>query len=168
MSRPDDFFDFVRPSKESFLKSRAYVIQHKDYNPYSDDLSVMDGWLKQGEFEQVASYSNINILLSPSAHFLKKIAFEKLDEIKGAKAEDYMCVALLECLRLSGNGTLEAPYIVTRISDELDLLSYLNLQKGDQALILHEDRHLDRIEVSSGKYIYFDITDCFRSLSWGK
>lgn len=161
----DDFFNFVKePDKDAFLKARRFVVSHKDYDPYSDDLEKMEGFLDQGNYDAVTGYQSINTLLSPSAHFYKKYAFEKKGMVNEANAESLFSHRILENIALTGNGGEESPYVVTRISDERDFLGFLGKDFKRQGLVSGEGKYYDAIETSDGGRIYFDITDCYLKL----
>lgn len=162
-----DFFQFIQePSKEAFLKSRAYVINHADYDPYSDDLDTMEGLLDTGKFEEAAEYRNINVLLYPKAHLYKSYALKKLNREDDAKSESVFAFIIMDCMELTGDGSKESPYIVTRISDERDFLMHLDEEFATQSLVTEEGKYFDMITTQSGRAIYFDITDCYRRMQY--
>ncbi len=155
----EDFFNFIlNTTKENFTKSQKEVFSDKDYNPYSNDLEIIEDLLDKSEFNKAVEYNNINILLSPRAHFYKNYALEKLNREKDSKSELIFGQKILEGICSTGNGTKEDPYIVTRISDERDVLSYLQEERLSQALVQENGKHLDLLNCKSGNEIYFDIT----------
>ena len=157
-----DFFSFmITPDKELFLKSRDIVINHEDYNPYSDDLSEIEKMLDNNDFDKVIEYNNINVLLSPRVHLYKNYALKQMGNEDDAKSELILAQRIVENIALTGNGSMELPYIVTRVSDERDLLNYLEETFRGQSLIFENDIYYDRIDTVSGRQIYFNITDCY-------
>ena len=71
MIMADNFLDFVmNPSREAFLASRGAVVNHEEYNPYSDDTSNLKDLLDAEKYDEVIAYNNINILLSPQGAHL--------------------------------------------------------------------------------------------------
>lgn len=158
----DTFFDFILDTtKDKFLASQAIVFSHEDYNPYSDDLNVMEDLLEEGKYEAVVGYSSVNILLSFKARMYKNYALTKIGDENEAKAELIFSHKILEGIGLTGDGTPEAPYQVTRISDEFDFLIYLDENYASQSLVTVKDRICDVITTHSGKDIYFDITKAY-------
>jgi hypothetical protein len=163
----EQFINFIsKPSKASFLELRTFIINHVEYAPYSDDIKNINNLLHQNNFKEAAQYANINILLSPRAHMYKSFAYRKLNDEKGAEIEAQIGQTILEGIALTGNGSLESPYLVTRIDDERDFLTYLEEVFASQALINDEDKSYDCITTASGKNIYFDITDCFKKMAF--
>ncbi|WP_046758161.1 DUF4919 domain-containing protein [Kordia jejudonensis] len=161
----DDFFDFLNePTKEAFLKARAQIVAHEDYNPYSDDPTIIQDLLMQKEYEKVMNYTNINTILSPRVHLMKKYAATQLGREKDATSEDFLGYRILEGILATGDGSKEHPYMVLRVSDERDFLSFIGEEFASQALI-KEEKTYDCIHTQSGKSIYFDITDCYRKIA---
>lgn len=163
----EQFINFIqKPTKASFLELRTFIINHDDYEPYSEDIRNINNLLHQNNFKEVVLYGNINVLLSPRAHMYKSFAFRKLNDEKGAELEAQIGQTILEGIAFTGNGTLEQPYLVTRIDDERDFLTYLEEVFESQALINDADKSYDCITTASGKNIYFDITDCFKKMAF--
>ena len=163
----EQFINFIsKPSKASFLEVRTFIINHDEYAPYSDDIKNINNLLHQNNFKEAAQYANINILLSPRAHMYKSFAYRKLKDDKGAEIEAQIGQTILEGIALSGSGTLEQPYLVTRIDDERDFLTYLEEVFASQALINDENKSYDCITKKKKKKIYFDITDCFKKMAF--
>lgn len=161
-----EFFDFIsNPNKENFLKSREMIINHPAYNPYSDDLEIIEKFLDESDFESVINYKNINILLSPTAHLMKGYAAKQLNDENIIKAEYDFANGILDCIKLTGNGSKEQPYIVTRVEDEYEVLHQLKEKVGSQNLVIEDLKTFDLIKTESGKEIYFDITDCYKKLN---
>lgn len=163
----EQFINFIKnPTKESFLELRTFIINHDDYEPYSEDIKNINNLLLQNNFREVAQYASVNIILSPRAHMYKSFAYRKLNDEKGAEIESTIGQTILEGIHLTGNGTLEKPYLVTRIDDERDFLTYLEEVFASQALINDDEKSYDCITTASGKNIYFDITDCFKKMTF--
>ena len=160
-----EFFDFIsNPTKETFLKSRDMIINHPAYNPYSDDLEKIESLLEESDFKSVLDYKNINILLSPTAHLMKGYAARQLNDENMIEAEYDFADILINCIKLTGNGTKTLPYIVTRVEDEYELLYSLQEKGSSQNLIMEGGKTFDLIKTEGGNEIYFDITDCYAKL----
>ena len=160
-----DFFKFItETTKENFLASQQIVFSDETYNPYSDDLNILEQQLGNDEFEEVIEYVSVNILLSPRAHFCKHYALTELGDEEGAKAELILGQKILEAISLTGNGTKEMPYLITRMSDERDLLAYLDEEFASQSLVADNNRFYDLITTQSGNEIYFDITTSYSKM----
>lgn len=158
----DNFLDFVmNPSREAFLASRGTVVNHEEYNPYSDDIANLKELLDAEKYDEVINHNNINTLLSPRAHIYKKIALDQKGMENDAKSEMIFAQRILENIELTGNGTQAEPYVVTRVEDEHDFLTYLEEKFVAQSLRYEDKKVLDAITTENGKEIWFDITMCY-------
>ncbi|WP_299619296.1 hypothetical protein [uncultured Tenacibaculum sp.] len=155
----DNFFDFIMDTTcVNFTSSQKEVFDHSNYDPYSDDLNIIEEFLDKNELSKAIEYNSINLILSPRAHLYKNFALDKMNNQKGAQAELIFAQKIMEGISLTGNGTKEMPYIVTRISDEKDMLRYFQEEFKSQSLVKNENKIFDLIQCQSGKKIYFDIT----------
>lgn len=162
----EQFIQFMtNPDQESFLAVRESVIHDAGYDPYSEDIKVLDNLFIREAYQEIADHKNVNILLSPLAHLIKSVAYEKLAQEEEAKSEMYMWQTLLKSMALTGDGSEGRPYVVTRISDEKDLVEYLQETFASQSLVTGNGKYLDCIRTESGKDIYFDITACYKRMS---
>jgi hypothetical protein len=64
----------------------------------------------------------------------------------------------------TGNGSPDSPYLVTRISDEYDLLRRLNKVCRQQGLREKDGRRFDVLQCPDGSEVWFDVTEMFDSL----
>ena len=163
----DNIFQFLQETtKENFTAAQAMVTGHEDYDPYSKDLNIMEKLLDEDKYEEVARYDNVNVLLSPRAHLYKNYAWRQLEKEHEAKCEMVFAQKIMEGIHLTGDGTKEVPYQVIRISDERDMLMFLQEKFVKQSLIKGEDdeQFFDKIDCESGKEIYFDITTLYHKM----
>ena len=159
-----EFIDFINnPNLATFLTVRNAIITDKSYDPYSNDLDILNDLFVKQAYEEIAEYSSINILLSPLAHLIKSVSFEKLAKEDEAKYEMHVWRALIKGIELSGDGSASKPYVVARISDEKDFMEFKGDIFSSQSLVNRNGRFIDVISVTSGKEIYFDITDCYKN-----
>jgi hypothetical protein len=162
----EDFFDFIKePSKEQFLKSQRYVVEHKNYDPYTGELDDLMAFMDAKEFQKVIDFKSINTLLSPSAHLLKHHAAKEINDELNAKSEWFLFHKILENLLLTGDGSKEQPFFITQISDEQDIIQSMEDAVDRQSLIKDEGKSFDKINTKSGKTLYFDITACMAALA---
>lgn len=161
-------FDFIKdPTKENFLKSRELIVTNPDYNPYSNDLEIMEQLFENKEYEKLNYYVNINVLLSPRAHFIKYFSLKQAGNTKAADSVMFICHNILNGIEKTGDGTLQNPYIVIRISDEADFLQlHLRKKYTQQKLMQNEGKYLDVLTLEDGSELYFDITDAYQRISF--
>lgn len=168
MKMYEKVFEFLTdPTKETFLKCRELVINDPEYDPYSEDLENMQDLLNKGKFEEVILYKNVNILLSPRAHIYKYFAYKELGDEKGRNIEMTIAQFIFECLVKTGEGTQDAPYVITRISDERDIVrQHLNKKDVSQNLIRDGDKIMDVLTMDDGTQLYFDIKVPYQRLAF--
>lgn len=168
MKTYEKVFGFLTdPTKETFLKCRELVINDPEYDPYSEDIENIQDLLNEGKFEEVVQYVNVNILLSPRAHIYKYFAYKELGDEKGRNIEMTIAQIIFECLEKTGDGTKDSPYIITRISDERDLVRHhFNKQDVSQNLIKDGDKIMDALTLDDGTQLYFDIKDPYQRLAF--
>lgn len=168
MKTYEKVFEFLAdPTKETFLKCRKLVINDPEYDPYSEDIENMQDLLNEGKFEEVIQYVNVNILLSPRAHIYKYFAYKELAEDKGRSIEMTIAQLIFECLEKTGDGTKDFPYIITRISDERDLIRHhFNKQDVSQSLVRDGNKIMDVLTLDDGSQLYFDIKDPYQRMAF--
>ncbi|MEJ5048326.1 DUF4919 domain-containing protein [Chryseobacterium culicis] len=168
MKTYEKVFEFLTdPTKETFLKCREMVLSDPEYDPYSEDIENMQVLLNEGKFEEVVQYTNVNILLSPRAHIYKYFAYKELGDEKGRNIEMTIAQPIFECLEKTGDGTKDSPYIITRISDERDLIrQHFNKHDVSQSLIKEGNKMMDALTLDDGTQLYFDIKDPYQRLAF--
>lgn len=165
----DLFFEFLQsPDRDSYLAVHKTVVASQHYAPYSSEIEDIDKLLKAEKYDAArkkAARSMPNLLLSPSAHLLLSFIAEKLNETEESQMEHFIALTCCRGIQATGDGSKATPYIVTRPSDEHDLVRYLDKKFSRQTLINDGDRQLDQIRCVDGSEMYFDITDAYSKLA---
>lgn len=157
-----------QPNRENYMRLFEMVTSGDAYDPYSDEMRRVHSHLELGDANSaymVLMQSWSNLMLSPRAHLAAGICLEQLGQPDGCRAEKMIASAILEGILASGDGSRENPYLVTRTSDEYDLLSYLEKTMRQQALHEDEGRYFDVLELEDGGSLWFDITAPYTKLS---
>ena len=105
-----------------------------------------------------------NLILSPRAHLATSYVAGKLGDETGRKMEGIVAAACCEAIMSTGDGTVESPYVVTRTSDEHDVLQYIEKEFAGQSLVEKDGRAMDRMQCGDGTEIWFDISAPFSKL----
>lgn len=163
------FFDYIAaPDLEGFLKLREAVLSHDEFDPYSSELDEVDNLVAREEFERVVEVISSNLIpnhfLSPGAHLKLGFSHHKLGNRDRADAVKMISSALLHGIELTGDGSKEAPFLVTRTSDEYDYLFAHQLPLEGQSLQEKGDRNFDVMTVTGHQPIWFDVTDIYAIL----
>ena len=151
------------PSRESFTALRSEVMAHPEFDPADTSLDGVAAMLADGMHDEAAELIRAQLvpdfLLSPGAHWSLGYALRMIGDERGETFEFSLGQQLLNGIQLSGEGTEESPWLVSRTSDQYDLLLSRDLKLKTQAIVRVGDRSLDRMETHSGEVFYFDITD---------
>ena len=93
------------------------------------------------------------------------MAAEGLEDAAKAKAEREAAAKCVEGVLATGDGSADKPYLVTRVSDEYDLLRHLKKARTTQGLRHKDGKAFDVMSCTDGTEVWFDITAVFGSLS---
>jgi hypothetical protein len=164
------FFTYLEhPSLDSFMGLREAVLSAEGFDPYSCDLDDINALMESDQWEEVVATITKNLfpnhLLSPSAHLSLGFAYHKLGREKESGFEQLVYSALVDGIKSTGDGTAEQPYLVTRTSDEYDLLMVEDLRPTQQSLIHRDGREFDMMTLEDGREVWFDITEIKAILS---
>lgn len=163
------FAEFAaKPDRESYLAVRDVLVASEYYNSNSDELNQAQELALSGEWEaaqEVLDRSRENLILSPLAYMVRSQIAAELGDEETAEAMHLNALACCEGILATGDGTSESPYLVVRVSDEYDLLAYLQKEPDRQGLVNDGDRVCDVLTCADGTEIWFDIKDAFESLS---
>ena len=148
-------------SADGYLQLRTLVTSSPHYAPYSEELQKFRELYERGQYQQAVTFLRghlDNWVLSPRAHQMLSAAHGKLNQTEPADMERTLAWVMVEALLATGDGSESAPYQVTRLEDEYDLLEYLEKESKGQALMKLGDRECDRHECEDGTVLYFDVT----------
>ncbi|MGY8769715.1 MAG: hypothetical protein ACKVH8_14955 [Pirellulales bacterium] len=95
---------------------------------------------------------------SPSLHFFAAMAAEKMGQYSEAETEAFLVESMFQGLLSTGDGTLENPYLITQLTDELDILSFKNLEKISQRLIGTAAGTIDAVTCDDHSTVHFDLS----------
>jgi hypothetical protein len=155
------------PSKENYLQLFEFVTTHPEYDPYRDDLREIEKLFEAGNYADAQQHLQKHMqswLLSPRVHLTAAAIAAKLNQEPAANIERLFAVRCVEGILSTGDGTRAAPYLITRISDEYDVLAYKQKQLRLQSLMKEDDRALDCLQLDDGSEIFFDITTPYKRL----
>ena len=164
------FVDFLQaPTLENFLRVRESVLADAEFDPYTNAVDGVPKMMEAGEFEQALEQLKHalfpHMVMSPSAHLNIAFILHKLGREKDAAFEHHISEMLLKAIELTGDGTEERPFLVTRTSDEYDYLFAHELEAKLQAMAKSGDRECDVITVADGQQLWFDVTDIRKVLA---
>ncbi len=154
------------PSLSEFFYLQNEVFENPLYEPYSDDHHKVTEYYVEEEYDKLLSHENVNTLLCPLAYSLKVDACMNLDKFRQGTEAKKLYNAIMASLLESGDGSEANPYIITRLSDEFDILQHLDEDQESQFLLQIGDRRIDKIRCHSGRELHFDVTKILESLGF--
>ena len=160
----EQFIQFLQqPSPASFLKVREALFEQEDFDPYCSALDEVEAMMSEGKWQMIVDTITRNLfpnhILSPGAHLNLGFSLHKLGKEKEAEAEQMISSLLFDCIKSTGDGTEERPYLVTSTSDEYDILMMDQLGFQGQALVERNGREYDVMTLEGGGQLWFDITE---------
>jgi hypothetical protein len=165
----DLFLEYLRkPDLEGYLAVRKFVVEHEDYRPYSSELEELDTIIDEERYQEVLDQlPNLlpNLMLSPRLHLMLAYTHRRLGNEEAANMESAVARACAEGILMTGSGTEKEPWLVTRTSDEYDVLMFIDRTMARQELIQRDGRTLDHLTFEDGKDAWFDVTDAFKVLN---
>jgi hypothetical protein len=155
------FLTFLNdPSLVNFRAVRECAVTDPAYDPTPGLADELVDLYEQGRFQEVVSGlegSLPNLLLSPRAQRAAGLALERLGRQADADTQNRIVQCLLDAMLASGDGSEQAPYLVTHVSDEYDLLAYLEQACSETKETIHRDgRTCDVLERTDGTKVWFD------------
>ncbi|HUT32332.1 MAG TPA: DUF4919 domain-containing protein [Planctomycetota bacterium] len=157
-----------KPGKETYLAVFKAVTEAESYDPYSMDLNGAWGLIKEKKFKEAQEKlekAMPSLLLSPRAHGMAAMAAEGLNDAAKAKSEREAAAKCIQGMLATGDGSADKPYLVTRVTDEYDVLRHLKKAKTTQGLRNKDGKSFDVMSCEDGTEVWFDITVVFGSLS---
>ena len=162
------FSAFVEsPGRESFLAVRNELMASEHYDPNSDEFELIEELIVDDRLDEAGEklgQSMPNLILSPRAHLLNALVARMRGDSQSEQTAFKIAAACCQGIISTGNGTREAPYLVTRASDEHDVLQFLNKQYTGQSLKQDGQRRFEVVESSDGLEFWFEVTDAFAKL----
>lgn len=128
--------------------------------PTAHDLRELASLSAAGEYEKVLDRVSQMLpewSLSPRVHFYAANAADHLGETETAEIERFVFQACLEGLLATGNGTMQAPYQITYLSDEYDVLTALGLEPRTQALVDRRGLLCDVVQCTDDEEVWFEL-----------
>lgn len=153
---------------ENYLNLRDAIANSPDYAPYTDYSTEAFQLIEQGKNEEAKEYLLSlmpNWLLNPGIHALLCNVYKNLGMNKEEEGEYVLYFSFLDGILLTGDGSEKKPYLVLDITDEYDILEYLEKELEEQELIQNDEKSYDLIKCTDGTEIWFDVTTPYSELA---
>lgn len=155
----------AQPSRENYLAAREELLAS---SPRTLDAAELDSLSLLADANDVQGLSEALEHLPPIAalvprvHYYAALAAEVRKDEQDLELERMLLVICLRAILMTGDGSEEAPYVVSAASDELDLLDELDLSPSSQSLVHRGDSVYDVILCQDGSEIWFDASAMVR------
>jgi hypothetical protein len=149
------------PTPANFLAARAALLSRSQRPLTAEDLSRLLNLLAGGDpaaVSQAIDELPPIAALSPAVHAVAARAAEAAGSDEDCQLERFLLLTCLEAILQSGEGTEDAPYIVTCTTDERHVCEMLGLVPRSQALTNRRATALDVVECDTGVTIWFDVS----------
>ena len=157
----DPFSAFLDEPDEGSLRAlRSAIIDLPGYGFLDTDVLELDQLVMEQRYAVVAGFVQGLMpawLLSPRVHALASLAAEALGDDALARRERAMARACILGIKRSGDGSRNAPFPVTHISDEHDLAEHMGLEVLSQSRGTAPCGLCDVLTCADGTELWFDI-----------
>jgi hypothetical protein len=164
------FAAFVkRPIQEAFLLLRTLLINLPPYQPYTNEIQRVEELFEEGQFPKARAAANKtmpNYLLTPRIHLIAALTADKQEDYEARETERMAYQACIEGILGTGDGTEASPYLITHVTDEYDILSWLHKRSRIQSKgkAIHGTAMLSRVRTAWR----FGLTLPTSSYTWRK
>lgn len=154
------------PTSQGFAQLQAEVAAEPDFDPQGGFVFELEAACQRGDFRETYWRTNempFAWVASPAAHFFAGVAANEMGCYGEADLERFLFQTVLEGLLATGDGSADAPYQITHLSDENDILAYFSVTQGTsqrvgQQLLRSADRLIDVVHCDDDTAIHFDVT----------
>ena len=158
----DRFQDLLdRPGSESLLAARDLVIAHDNFPISPVFWARLDALLAANSFSELLAYCRFFqavACLSPRFHFCRAIAYDGIGDAGRRDQSKATHQKLLKALADTGDGTQAAPFIITYLSDEYDLMKAFGCEAVGHHTAQQHAGVCDVITDANGDEFWFDAS----------
>lgn len=152
----DDFFR--RPTLDRFLIAQLQVTESATYEPAANSLTNLELQLSRGsDISRSLPNLPISFQICPRFHYINaRIREQEGDEVEMRRAISRL-QSCLKMLASSGEGTADAPFKVTFLTDPDDVIRAFGETTRHQQLLATKNGYCDVITTHAGHDFWFDI-----------
>lgn len=154
----------------SYEAVRIALVANAAYDPYSKNLVHAAQLMQAEEYDEARNLivaAMPNLLLSPRSHQMLSFVAEQTGDLGAQNMEAIIASKLCEGMLATGDGTPTGARLVSRLSDEYDLLRFLGKNFVEQTLHENGPGRLDCLKCSDGTAFWFDVTEQMLHLNRG-
>lgn len=151
-----------KPTARSYRAARRAILTDPEFRGDPGLLAEVAQLCERQRFaaaDDVLARMMPDWALSPRAHGYAAWIAEELGNERDLELAQFLCMACLRGLLATGDGSRRHPYLVTHVSDEYDVASWLGCQVDSQRLAVDGARQYDVLTVEDGREYWFDVSD---------
>lgn len=153
------FFD--SPSVERFRALQQAAFASDEYDPAAANLLAIERRLRAASpvslLEELDPLRD-SYLICPRFHYVEARIRENLGEVERIQRSVERLRTCLKAISATGDGSKAAPFLVTFVPDQDDVVRSFSEQTRFQQLVAVEDRQFDVLTAHSGIEFWFDVT----------
>ncbi|HWJ83511.1 MAG TPA: DUF4919 domain-containing protein [Nocardioides sp.] len=149
------------PGADTLQAVHEQIAAGGNYDPELPLEQIAAPYLRNGEYDELATRLldlMPGAMLSPSTHTLLADAYEHTGEQRAAGRERTLARMATRAILRSGDGTVERPWSVLRVSDETDALGELGRTSHHVRYDERDGRLVDLHRCDDGSEVWFDVT----------
>ncbi len=148
------------PSGETYRAVADALFARSDFGDAALLIRGLQLLGSQGRFAEVVGAIEEALpigLLSPRLHLLASQAHRELGHRADADLQQFIAYACVKGASDTGDGSQGAPFVVTGVGDEYDVLGFLGKRSRQQYLREDGGRHYDVHTLEDGSELWFDV-----------
>lgn len=145
---------------EVLQRLRLAVRHSSTFSPHLDLAHETTPLLARGDHAEIIELVHGRMpgaFFSPEAHTILAAAYEALGDATRAVRERRTAQLALAAILSSGDGSVDRPWTVLRVSDEYDVLRAQRRTSRSQRKVVRHERALDHHVCDDGSEVWFDI-----------
>lgn len=155
------------PGLETYFPLRDAAIQLPEFNPSLPTRSQnVFAMIEQGQLDEALAILRERMpgeILSPALHVGLGAVAAKKGEKNSAELEFHFANSLRQALLATGDGSLEKPYIVSRVAEAYGIIGWLEATPREYSMTFAGGKLLDVIDTNELGEVYFDVQIPLRS-----
>jgi len=148
----------AHPTARHYLRVRKLILQDAQLRPRTADLVRLHQLFEAGQFQQVLDAAERMLpawALSPRLYWLTAFAAQELGHTDDAELDRFLYQSCLAGITATGDGSRQAPYVITYLSDEAEWLQWSGRRAQQRGLVRIARGYCDCVQCQDGSEVFF-------------
>ena len=163
--------DFLRlalapPQKDRYLALRQKLLENQWAAVAALDAKPLQELAQTKRYEELAERLRVQAsvgLVTVHLHRFLSLALRETGREFLARTEYLLAHLARTWIQQTGDGSLERPYLVTCVRDEVELIEHMGFESERRETIERGGRVVDALIARGGRRLHFDITEPYRA-----